>query len=472
MRPLDSFLLSEAEVVLECFCVKPVFFCALSARDEEFDRLTKLPLESFKATEAVELLDDFRVGVAEVILECFCIKSVFFCALSARDEEFDRLTKLPLESFRDTEAVELLDDFRVGVAEVVFECFCIKSVFFCALSARDEEFDRLTKLPLESFRDTEAVELLDDFRVGVAEVVFECFCIKSVFFCALSARDEEFDRLTKLPLESFRDTEAVELLDDFRVDVAEVVFECFCIKSVFFCVLSARDEEFDRLIKLLLESFRDTEAVELLDDFRVGVAEVVLECFCIKSVFFCALSARDEEFERLIKLPLEFFKATEAVELLDDFRVGVTELVLECFCVKSVFFCALSARDEEFDRLTTRPLESFRATEAVEVFRLGEVFSLGSLKDCFLSLEGGRMFGCNSLSSGGFGCTRDALNTWGCFKLPDERVTEGMLLDRSVFFWDVAEPESDFKFEELLFSVFLSTDELDAPRSGNFSLEI
>ena len=64
------------------------------------------------------------------------------------------------------------------------------------------------------------------------------------------------------------------------------------------------------------------------------------------------------------------------------------------------------------------------------------------------------------------------LNTWSCFKLPDERVTEGMLLDRSVFFWDVAEPESDFKFEELLFNVFLSTDDLDAPRSGNFSLDI
>ena len=311
-------------------------------------------------------LDSLLLSEAEVVLECFCIKSVFVCVLSARDEEFDRLNKLPLEFFRDTEAV----------AEVVLECFCVKSVFFCALSARDEEFDRLT----------EAVELLHDFRVGVAEVVLECFCIKSVFICALSARDEEFDRLTKLLLESFRDTEAVELLDDFRVGVAEVVLECFCIKSVFVCALSVRDEEFDRLTKLPLEFFKATEAVELLDNFRVGVAEVVLECFCVKSVFFCALSARDEEFDRLTKLLLESFKATEAVELLDDFRVGVAEVVLECFCVKSVFFCALSARDEEFDRLTKLPLEPFRATEAVEVFRLGEVFSLGSLKDCFLSL--------------------------------------------------------------------------------------
>ena len=370
------------------------------------------------------------------------------------------------------ESMRPLDSFLLSEAEVVLECLCVRPVFFCALSTRDEEFDRLTKLPLESFKATKAVELLNDFRPGVAEVVLECFCIKSVFFCALSARDEEFDRLTKLLLESFRDTEAVELLDDFRVGVAEVVLECFCIKSVFFCALSTRDEEFHRLTKLPLEFFKATEAVELLDDFRVGVAEVVLECFCIKSVFFCALSTRDEEFDWLTKLPLESFKATEAVELLDDFRVGVAEVVLECFCIKSVFFCALSARDEEFDRLTKLPLESFRAIEAVEVFRLGEVFSLGSLKDCFLSLEGGRMFGCDSLSSGGFGCTRDALNTWGCFKLPDERVTEGTLLDRSVFFWDVAEPESDFKFEEVLFNVFLSTDDLDAPRSGNFSLEI
>ena len=279
----------------------------------------------------------------------------------------------------------------------------------------------------------ESKRSLESFLLCKAEVVLECFGVKSVFFCALSARNEEFDRLTKLPLESFKATEAVELLDDFRPGVTEVVLECFCVKSVFFCALSARDEEFDQLTKLPLESFKATEAVELLEDFRPGVTEVVLECFCIKSVFFCALSARDEEFDQLTKLPLESFKATEAVERLDDFRPGVTEVVLECFCVKSVFFCALSARDEEFDQLAKLTLESFKATEAVEGFRLGEVFSLGSLKDCFLSLEGGRTFGCNSLSPVVVGCTRDVLDTWGCFKLPDERVTEGMVLDRSVF---------------------------------------
>ena len=279
----------------------------------------------------------------------------------------------------------------------------------------------------------ESKRSLESFLLSEAEVVLECFGVNCVFFCAVSARDEEFDLLPKLPLESLKDTKPLEVLDSFRLGVTEVVLEIFCVKSVFFCAVSARDEEFDRLTKLPLESFKSTEAVELLDDFRPGVTEVVLECFCVKSVFLCALSPRDEEFDRFTKLPLESFKVTEAVERLDDFRPGVTEVVLECFCVKSVFFCVLSARDEEFDRLTKRPLESFRATEAVDVFRLGEVFSLGSLKDCFLSLEGGRTFGCNSLSPVVVGCTRDVLDTWGCFKLPDERVTEGMVLDRSVF---------------------------------------
>lgn len=71
-----------------------------------------------------------------------------------------------------------------------------------------------------------------------------------------------------------------------------------------------------------------------------------------------------------------------------------------------------------------------------------------------------------------FICARDAVGTWGGFKLLDDRSVDSLLFDCSLFFFRVpAVLVGCLKFEELCFNALSTTDDSDFPRFGSFSLE-